>query len=238
MVGLDCHRPHSDRHRHRLSVLRIPRDQMVDRRDLLWFARSSAAAHDPQAIRACDRDYVSDSEAMAGSKGYISGAALLMAVTPTRGQRSLIGTGGAPRIDGTADVLAPCHEIQIDVWPPSRLRRTIQRLLCLLWRVGANPAEAIRNPVHVRVDADILAALIGEDQHEVRGLASNAWQCEQLFHRGRCLAAEILQQFGACRLDVTRFVTVEADRINQLLDLLDGQLRHRFGCAGLLEQPL
>ena len=83
---------------------------------------SATAADDSAPLRARDRDYVSDSEAMAGSKGYISGDALLMAVTPILGQRSLIEQARTPRINGTADVLTPGHEIEIDVRPPSRLR--------------------------------------------------------------------------------------------------------------------
>ena len=79
---------------------------------------------------------------------------------------------------------------------------------------------------------------IRENQHQVRGLAADTRQRQQLVHgRGR-LAAEIPEQLRAGRLDVARLVAVEADRIDQLLDLLDGQLRHRLRRAGLPEQPL
>src|SRR5688500_7354778 len=60
----------------------------------------------------------------------------------------------APRVHGPADVLSPRHEIQVDHRPPLAVRGLVQRLLRLVRRSGPNPAEAVRDPVDVRVDAD------------------------------------------------------------------------------------
>ena len=81
-------------------------------------------------------------------------------------------------------------------------------------------------------------ALIRENQHEVRRLAPDAWQRQQLLHRGRRLAPEIADELRACRLDVSRLVSIEADGIDELLNLLHSQRRHRLRRAGLAEQAL
>jgi len=81
--------------------------------------------------------------------------------------------------------------------------------------------------MHVRVDANTLAALEGQNQHEVRRLASDAGQRQQLVHRAGHAAAVTLDEQPTGFLDVPRLVAVEADGINQPLDLLDGERRHR-----------
>ena len=65
----------------------------------------------------------------------------------------------ASRIHRAADVLAPRHEIQVDGRPPSLVGRRIERSLGFLRRTGRDPPEAIRNPVDVGIDTDVLHAL-------------------------------------------------------------------------------
>jgi len=81
--------------------------------------------------------------------------------------------------------------------------------------------------VHVCVDADVLQALEGQNQHEVRRLPSDAGQRQQLFHRAGHAAAVPLDEKAARFLDVPGLVPIEAHRINQALNPCGRQLRHR-----------
>ena len=69
-------------------------------------------------------------------------------------------------------------------------------------------------------------AAVRQDQHQVRGLAADARQRQQLLHRRRHAAAEARQDLSQVCLHVDRLVAIEADRIDQPLDL-----RPRSGCA-------
>ena len=92
------------------------------------------------------------------------------------------GADAAPREHGTADVLPPGHEIQVNV---SHHRCSTDRYsACSVSsrRRRSDPAQAIRDAVDVRVDADVLLTLEGENQHQVRGLAAHTGQCRQLLH--------------------------------------------------------
>src|SRR5713101_1826170 len=73
----------------------------------------------------------------------------------------------ATRVDRPAHVLAPRHEVQVDVGPPPITRGPVKRLLGFVRRAGPDPAEAIRDAVHVGIDADVLQTPEREDQHEV-----------------------------------------------------------------------
>ena len=77
-------------------------------------------------------------------------------VTPICGQCGADRARPAARIDRPAHVLAPRHEVQVDVRPPPLARALVQRLLGFFRRAGPHPAEAVRDAVHVRVDADVL----------------------------------------------------------------------------------
>jgi len=81
--------------------------------------------------------------------------------------------------------------------------------------------------MHVRVDADVLAAAVREDEHEIRRLAADTRQRQQIVHCVRHLAAEPREDLPARRLHVPRFDSVKADRIDQPFDLLRRELRHR-----------
>jgi len=91
--------------------------------------------------------------------------------------------------------------------------------------------------VHVRVDADVLQALEGQDQHEVGRLPPDARQRQQLLHRARHAAAVPFDENAAGFLHVSRFVPIEADRVNEALDLPGRQFRHRPRRPRDAEQP-
>ncbi len=142
----------------------------------------------------------------------------------------------AARMHGTADVLSPRHQIEIDDRPPPRGDRSVKRLFGLLGLRGAHPAQAIRDAMDVDVHADVAAALEPEDQHEVRGLATDARQRHQLLHRRRHTAIEVGDEHLAARFHVPRLVAIEANRIDQPLDLGDREPGHRSRRASPLEQ--
>ena len=81
-------------------------------------------------------------------------------------------------------------------------------------RVVTHP-EPVRDAMDVRVDADVLLTLERQDQHEVGRLPADAGQRQQLLHRARHAAAELLDQDAARLLHVRRLVAIEADRIDR-----------------------
>ena len=83
----------------------------------------------------------------------------------------------------------------------------------------------------------LLQALEAEDEHQVGRLPAHARQHHQLFHRLRHLSAEAIDEHPAAGLHVLGLVAVEADRVDQPLDFLDGELRHRARRPRHLEQP-
>src|SRR5262245_43490903 len=141
------------------------------------------------------------------------------------------------RIHRAADVLAPGHEIQVDDRPPPARRRFVERVLGLVGRFRPHPAHAVRDPVDVRVDADVLFAAVRENEHEVRRLPPDPRQRQQFVHRRGYAAAEAFQDLAARLLHVHRLGAIEADRVDQLPDPRVRQLRHRPGRARDAEQP-
>ena len=101
----------------------------------------------------------------------------------------------------------------------------VERLLGLVGRSRHHPAETVGDAVDVGIDADVLRAPVRQDQHQVRGLPSDARQRQQLAHGPRHPSAEPAQDLAARVLHVDGLVPIEADRIDEPLDLLDGQLR-------------
>jgi len=141
------------------------------------------------------------------------------------------------RIHRPAGVLSPRHEIQIDQRPPALVDRLVERLLGLFGRTRPHPPEAIRDAMHMNVDADVLLAAKGEDHHQVRRLAAHTRQRDQFLHRPWHLTAELLDNHPAGVFHEHRFVAIEADGIDQFLDLSDGQLRQRLRRTRFGEQP-
>jgi len=68
--------------------------------------------------------------------------------------------------------------------------------------------------VDVGVDADVVRALERQDQHQVRGLAADAGQGEEVGHRAGHPAAVPVDQDPAGLLDVPCLVAVKAHRID------------------------
>src|SRR4029079_12196095 len=73
----------------------------------------------------------------------------------------------AQRIHRAADVLPPGHQIEVDDRPPASGRRLVERALGLLRGAGPHPPQAVRDAVHMGIDADVVAARVREDQHQV-----------------------------------------------------------------------
>src|SRR5262245_52548858 len=86
--------------------------------------------------------------------------------------RTEIGNRATPaeRIHGTTNVLPPCDEIQVHDGPPTPGHDSIEGMLGFLRCPCRHPSKPVRYPVHVRIDADVLAAPVGKDQDEIRGL--------------------------------------------------------------------
>ena len=147
--------------------------------------------------------------------------------TPICGQYRPDDALAATRIHGPAHILSPRHEIQIDVRPPACRRRLVERLLGLVGCSRAHPAQPVRDAVNVGIHTDVPEALERENQDEVRGFSSNSRQRQQFLHRRRHTPAEPVDEDLARRLHVSRLVSIEADRIDQPLDPLHGELRHR-----------
>src|ERR1051326_3332929 len=141
------------------------------------------------------------------------------------------------RIYRAADVLSPGDQVQVDDRPPPPRRRAVERLLRFLRRPRVHPAHAVRDAMDVGVDADVLLAAVGEDQHEVRGLASDAREREQLLHVRRHPSAEARRNLPARLPDVDGLVPVETHGIDQLPNLGERELRHRVRRPRHAKQP-
>src|SRR4029450_5847448 len=79
----------------------------------------------------------------------------------------------------------------------------------------------------VSIDTNVLKALKTENEDEVRRLPAHARQRQQLFHRRGYGPSETADEHLATRFYLASLVPVEADRVNQALDRLDGQLCQR-----------
>ncbi len=121
--------------------------------------------------------------------------------------------------------------------PPAPIDGAVQRLLGPIRRRCPDPAKTIGNAVDVRIHTDVLHAAIGENQHQVRRLAPDARQHQQLFHRHRHSTIEALDQHAAGCEHVPSLVAVEADRIDQPPDLGCGEPGHAGRRAGTPKEP-
>src|SRR5205823_5056694 len=84
-------------------------------------------------------------------------------------------TSGAPRRRRLAYGLPEGDEQAVVPDPVAAWQNGSQRGFCLLGRRGLHQAPSIRDPMHMRIDADAgLAERLGHDQ--VRGLAPDATQ--------------------------------------------------------------
>jgi hypothetical protein len=141
------------------------------------------------------------------------------------GQRA----GPAERVHRPADLLAPGDEMKVDVGPPPPGGGRVERPLRLLGRLRLHPAEAVRNAVHVCVDADVVWTLVRDDQDQGRGLSPDARQRQQAVHGRRHVTAEPLDNLPAALAHVPGLRAVEAHGIDQALDARCRELRERGG---------
>jgi len=81
----------------------------------------------------------------------------------------------------------------------------------------------------VCVHADVLAASVRQNEHEVCGLPADARKGQKIVHPIGNPAAKTIQQLPAGSFHVARLVAVEADRINQFSNPSGRQSRHRRG---------
>ncbi len=137
--------------------------------------------------------------------------------TPMRGQRCLDRARRAARRDRDAGVLAEAHQQAVPVEPVATRQRAAQCHLGLCGCAGLDQPPQVADPMDVGVDAD---RGLGEpfDQHQVRGLAADPGQLDQLVDRIGDAPVVALDQDAARRLEVARLGAVEADREDEALE--------------------
>ena len=82
--------------------------------------------------------------------------------------------------------------------------------------------------MHVRIDTNVVATPMRENQDEVRGLAADSRQRQQIIHRLGHDTAKTRKDLLARTLNVHGLVPIEADRIDETFNLLHRQLHHRL----------
>ena len=98
--------------------------------------------------------------------------------------------------------------------------------LGLLGGPGADDAEAIRDPMHVRVDRD-RGDPVAEDEHAVRGLRPDPGKRGQLLERPRDPPPEPLEDRSGAVADHPRLDAIEPGRPDQGLDRVGAGPRER-----------
>ena len=104
----------------------------------------------------------------------------------------------------------------------------VQGLLRVVGRTRGHPAEAIRNPVHVGVDADVVATGVRQDRAPGSPSFGPPRQRQQLRH-GVGTPPAYRPRSAATARSRAGLHAIEADRIDQLRMLAAAQRRH--GCA-------
>ena len=103
--------------------------------------------------------------------------------------------------------------------------------------LGFDEAEPVADPVDVHVDANG-GQVEADGDGQVRRLAADTGQLAKFLNRVRQHAAELFLQDLRQGLQVPRLVMVEADGIDQLLDLLDAETLEIVGGEGGGEEDL
>ncbi len=93
-----------------------------------------------------------------------------------------------------------------------------ERDLGLLGRPGADDAETVRDPVHVRVDRDRRDP-VAEDQHAVRRLRPDGGQAHQFVVRSGHRAREPIEQFPGAGAYGPGLDAIETGRPDETLDV-------------------
>src|SRR3989475_7611972 len=128
------------------------------------------------------------------------------------------GTGRAVRSDRPADVLPESDEQFVDVEPVFFRYGPHQALLRCFRCLRPNEAQAVADSMHMGVRRD---SRFSESVHEhaVRGLRPDLGKFDELLVGPGDRSPKLLQEYPAHLLDLERFLPVEADRLDQTLEI-------------------
>lgn len=110
-----------------------------------------------------------------------------------------------------------------------------ERHLGLIRSPGFDVTPAVADPVHVGINTDSGLSETKRD-HQVSRFAPYPFELQQLIDLRRHTAAMLRNQLSGYCEYLCSLVTVESSRINQRLDLGDGESRHGQRCSGTREQ--
>src|ERR1700722_19809734 len=131
----------------------------------------------------------------------------------------------------------PEGDYQAVVFYPVTPRQDLaQSGLGLVGSPGHDQPPSIGNPMHVRVNANPRLAKRFR-YHEVRGLAPDALECDEIVDLIRHATIEAFQEVAANFANATRLGAIKADRVDQLLDFLRLHREHLDRSPRLREQP-
>lgn len=137
------------------------------------------------------------------------------------------------RREWCAHPLAEPHHDLVDRNPPWPRHQLHQSLLRLIRRSRTNPAQPVRNPVHVCIDADGRRS-VAQRNHQRRRFTSHPFEVQQCVDRARDFAGKFLLDPTRHVAQRPRFRPIESRRIDRLLDARNVQKSQlsRCGCDG------
>jgi len=103
---------------------------------------------------------------------------------------------------------------------PFRLRDDLHEILFHFFgRFGSRQTQPVRQPENVRVHHNAGGNSIGGAQNNVRRFASDAGERQEFLHRFRDRPFELRQEPLSSSLDILGFVSKEAGRMDELLQI-------------------
>ena len=103
---------------------------------------------------------------------------------------------------------------------PIRLWNDLHEILLhLLGRLGAGQTQSVGQPENVRVHNNAGGNPIGGTQNDVGRFAGHSGQRQEFLHRFRDRPFELRQEPLSSSLDILRFVSKEASRMDELLQI-------------------
>src|SRR5213592_1266032 len=143
--------------------------------------------------------------------------------------------GRAAGRERLADVLPEGDQQVVELYPVPARELRAQRPLRALRGPGAYEAQAVRDAVHVRVDADA-GKPEGEGDDQVRGLPPHARERQEGVQVRGDAAAKALEELAGHALHDARLGAVEADREDRSLDATAREAEHGGGRVGESEE--